>query len=378
MPFSGQKKAAPRVPASPDLCANFLVAHLVEEFGRLVRLAPVGVCGMIRWSEEKGEQVMVCAARSIGLLVVALGWACLLSVSAQAQNDIQPNAEVKEATASDPTDVSMSEVVVTPTAGTSGEPTPTVTPTPISEKEFRSRLSEWVFVDFLQIGDFKEATVNNLSTGDSWRVQDGDIAGDLRVISVGGEAVEVNIGGREGKLLPIEKVGDFFILEEGMGGYSWNPEEGAPLLMKERAFRGRSCFKSTGNNRLNVPAEYEWRIGVGGDAYSRINIAVMPLNQKADILFQVRGEKQWWTRWAFDAEKSYQSGYSWAPRGATTNLQPNRWHYFSIHLLDDLGFKEGDRVLELAFSSRNKDVLFDSVSLSRQIPAGAKAVRSPR
>lgn len=252
------------------------------------------------------------------------------------------------------------------------------TPTPIALEEFRKRLAEWVYRGFAQIGSYREGTLENTVTGESWRVEEGDRVAEIEVIGISGDRMQVRIGGREG-ILPLVRGGEVLvILEDGTTQEAWSAETGPPLVVRGSGFQGRAHFRSTGNNRFSAPQDTVWRVGYGAGEYTRLNLAIKLGGPASDILIQARGERRDWVRWGFDAEQEYKGGFPWPPRGTTTGLEPEQWHYVSIHLVADLGFAEGDRLVELAFSAAGKDALFDSVSLSQGMPEGARGVESPQ
>jgi hypothetical protein len=249
------------------------------------------------------------------------------------------------------------------------------TPTPISKEEFQRKLSRWSYINFAQIGPIKEATIHDRETGEVWRVEEGDSIEDLQVLGIGGTGLTVSVGGRKGKLELISDPAEISILEDAFGAYTWNNEVGPPEILQDPRFCGKVAFRSTGNNRLEIRRVNSPKVGTSPETWCRLNVALYLTEPTSDILIQAQGSSTSWTRWAFDAEKTYQGGYPWPPAGTTTGLAIRRWHYVSIDLIENLGIKEGEEITELAFSAYGKDVVFDSVSFSRVVPSGAKAVK---
>jgi hypothetical protein len=141
--------------------------------------------------------------------------------------------------------------------------------------------------------------------------------------------------------------------------YVW--EEGSPYLTTQFVDEGDVAFIPTGNNHFSKELGV---VGFEPDEFRYISFRLYLLNQEAALLLQVQTSITGWEhRWGFDGRPTFQ-GYSWARKGQRTNLPVGQWFDVKLDLVDELGVRPGEKLMGLAFSGNDGNMIYDQVTLN--------------
>jgi hypothetical protein len=140
--------------------------------------------------------------------------------------------------------------------------------------------------------------------------------------------------------------------------YNW--QQGSPYLTRQFVDEGDVAFIPTGNNNFSTELGV---IGYEQGEFRYITFKLYLLKQEAALLLQAQTSITGWEhRWGFDGRSAFQ-GYRWARKGQNTNLPVGEWFDVKIDLIDQLGVKPGEKLIGLAFSGNDGNIIFDWVTL---------------
>jgi hypothetical protein len=141
--------------------------------------------------------------------------------------------------------------------------------------------------------------------------------------------------------------------------YTWN--EGSPYITTQFVDEGDVAFIPTGNNQFSKELGV---IGYEQDEFRYITFKLYLLKQDAALLLQVRTSMSGWEhRWGFDGRSTYEGRYGWARKGDNANLPVGQWFDVQLDLIDQLGVRPGEKLVGLAFSGTDGNMMFDDVTL---------------
>lgn len=133
---------------------------------------------------------------------------------------------------------------------------------------------------------------------------------------------------------------------------------GAPYVTTKTVANGEISFVPTGNNHFYRD------LGVIGDETGELRVIRFKLfltSRTASLVLQTYVNRSWEHRYAFDAREKYQGRMRVRTRGTMANIPVGEWVDVKLDLITDLGAKLGDKLLGLAFSGDDGNVVYDDV-----------------